>query len=245
MEGGTIIPIRCNPRENRYNSRERGEKGEKFRRIHRKKIDIRRKDDHRGRGERGRSRRDKFLPIPQLQITRSLLKLNWNTVEGWGGGLIRAPLISFTCYLRWDARLLIIRAEDPIVVQRDVQVDFCRRIVKVAPLLTGLAARPIRTEMSDTGAPLPPSPLRKGRSLTWNFYLRRSMVITVITRLIYITNGRVFPPGPAIAARLTRKGKGREGRPARGEKLNNSLLERCLSFSRERKRGKESFHLHR
>lgn len=106
----------------------------------------------------------------------------------------------------------------------------------MAPLLTGLAARPIRTEMSDTGAPLPPSPLPKGRSLTWNFYLRRSMVITVITRLIYITNGRVFPPGPAIAARLTRKGKGREGRPARGEKLNNSLLERCLSFSLSRER---------
>lgn len=95
MEGGTIIPIRCNPRENRYNSRERGEKGEKFRRIHRKKIDIRRKDDGRGRGERGRSRRDKFLPIPQLQITRSLLKLNWNTVEGWGGGVNQGPANKF------------------------------------------------------------------------------------------------------------------------------------------------------
>lgn len=38
------------------------------------------------------------------------------------------------------------------------------------------------------------------------------MVITVITRLIYITNGRVFPPGPAIAALVNpkREGKGRE-----------------------------------
>lgn len=66
------------------------------------------------------------------------------------------------------------------------------------------------------------------------------MVITVITRLIYITNGRVFPPGPAIAARLTRKGKGREGRPARGEKLNNSLLERCLSFFLSLERGERN-----
>lgn len=36
--------------------------------------------------ENERGGRDKFLPIPQLQITRSLLKLNWNTVEGWEGG---------------------------------------------------------------------------------------------------------------------------------------------------------------
>lgn len=139
--------------------------------------------------ERERERKGtSFSPSPQLQITRSLLKLNWNTTgrpvrPREGGEVNQAPANKFHVLSRTrregggEASYYPGGGRSSAFKEIVVQVDF--QIVEGgAPVDGGLAARPIRTEMSNTGAPLP----SKGAFVDMEFLSCVGVsVITVIT----------------------------------------------------------------